>query len=164
MDNEGPRPMAGKEKRHWEEKLTPPRWPSCPTRCFSASCLEKGLPRWCKEGGVGLTPGSGRSPREGDCSWLQVFLPKEPHGQWAGWLQSMESQRQTWLGWPSTHACAPRGANSETPQRRAWSLRQDARSKTQPFVAQSKMTSGTFLQTALNVILWSQVTSWLLRV
>ena len=46
-----------------------------------------GLPQWlsgkeltCNAGDAGLTPGSGRSPGEGNGNSLQYFLPGESHG------------------------------------------------------------------------------------
>ena len=49
--------------------------------------MKTGLPRWlsgkessCNAGDVGLIPGSGRAPREGNGN-PQVSLPGESHGQ-----------------------------------------------------------------------------------
>ena len=48
----------------------------------------------CNAGDPGSIPGSGRSPEEGNGNLLQLFLPREFHGQRSlGGLQSMGPQR-----------------------------------------------------------------------
>ena len=63
-----------------------------------------GVPRWfsgkesvCNAGDLGLTPGSGRSPGEGNGNPLQYPCLGNPMDRGAWWGYSMESQR-SWTG------------------------------------------------------------------
>ena len=47
----------------------------------------------CNEGDLGLIPGSGRSPGEGNGNPLQYSCLENPMGGGASWLQSMGLQR-----------------------------------------------------------------------
>ena len=54
---------------------------SCNNREKQITSGSDGKESACSEGYLGLIPGSGRSPEEGNGNPLQIFLPGESHGQ-----------------------------------------------------------------------------------